>query len=865
MKSSFFTSKRLMRTTHWLICIMAFLLIIASCKKDEVSKPRPQPRTPKHLKEWPIAPVVDTTESYMVFATRGGKTATYNFVMTKAANSDSPIWFDLNNNGLFDATSDVQVNDTGKLISIISDLKVFTVYGEISEFTTQGNNITASDVRTNKHLNKINISENNLDEAAFMSLAQNLPQPAVSGKAVIIARNANLSNEHNKPTDKVVQAAENRGWKVHQIKNNKEETFVGLPESETNPEVEPLPTPDPTPDPTPNPDPSPDPTPNPSIPDTEAPKPGRIIQAQATAPDKITASWSRATDNVTAADKLVYKMICQPENGGDQIDSGDPKKDLLKYELTGLTPNTLYRVWVLVGDEANNYYHYDFVRVSTLAAPKTDEEAPVPGEITKATATAFDKIKLSWSAAKDNITPADKLTYKVVWINKEASTYRDSGIARTNFFEYEINGLTENTTYLVFVLVEDEAENTAPYYDVEISTPAKNPIADREAPKPGVIKSIQTESTDKATIEWTPATDNVTKSDRLTYRFYWQREGSSTPKSFTYEHAFYRCNLSLLSANTTYKVWVTVTDEAGNTATYGAKEFTTAQLTDTTPPTPGRFTQVQVLSDKEAFLSWTEATDDRTPQQDLIYTIYWLQHNTKEIKSTNELRNKKPNGRMHSLEPNTSYSVWIVVRDAAGNKANYDIVEFTTLPEQDPPVNPTLNPQAKIVPNATDYVIFHTKTAKGKTIEVNENSNTGWADLNNNGAKDPTDTFSHLPSSAGKVFIVDSPTIVYYGDFSLFRAANNQIDYLDFSHCLNISYIDISRNNLKLEAMLAVVKSLPKRSAKNRGTIVLQDFSSNEINMVDVQIARFLESKNWDAKYYDKDHKLKEYTNLIIN
>ena len=290
--------------------------------------------------------------------------------------------------------------------------------------------------------------------------------------------------------------------------------------------------------------------------------------------------WTAAADNKTAAKKLRYQVLYNVK-GSDEVNPSEVKENMLELTLTGLTEKTTYIVKVKVMDEAGNAADYEAKEVTTPAAPVTaDTQAPKAGAITEATATAFNSVLVKWTAATDNKTVAEKLRYQVLYEVKGSGEVKTSAL-KENMLNFTLTGLTEKTTYVVKVKVMDEAGNTAEYEAKEVTTPA---APDTQAPTPAAISDRITVTDQTATLNWEGATDNRTSFDDLRYQVFWKAQGSTeVQNSGTPQAAIFSYVIKGLTPNTTYTVWVEVSDKAGNKAKYPEKTFTTAKKEEPKP------------------------------------------------------------------------------------------------------------------------------------------------------------------------------------------------------------------------------------------------------------------------------------------
>ena len=536
-----------LRPTHLLIGKLAnlliFLLIFVSCSKSDNNDTPEAPttvQTPEHLTDWKPQPKVDVAQPYMAFATGSASATTLSLTAVGATASATDVWVDTNNNGIFDEGVDKRITDFSKPITFTAASGVFTVYGKVKELTATGNALTAADVRKNEALTKLNVADNQLSEKALLNLVNSLPASTASGTTAVVLRKD--TDERNTVTEAVRIAAKQRGWQALKVEGGKE--------------VPDLPT------------------------DTEAPKAGAITEATATAFNSVLVKWTAATDNKTAAEKLRYQVLYNVK-GSDEVKTSEVKENMLELTLTGLTEKTTYIVKVKVMDKAGNATDYEAKEVTTPAAPVTaDTQAPKAGAITEATATAFNSVLVKWNAATDNKTAAEKLRYQVLYEVKGSGEVKTSAL-KENMLNFTLTGLTEKTTYVVKVKVMDEAGNTAEYEAKEVTTPAE---LDTQAPTPAAISDRITVTDQTATLSWETAKDNRTSFDDLRYQVFWKAQGSTeVQNSGTPKAAFFSYKIEGLTPNTSYTVWVEVSDKAGNKAKYPEKTFTTAKKEEPKP------------------------------------------------------------------------------------------------------------------------------------------------------------------------------------------------------------------------------------------------------------------------------------------
>ncbi|RRD56218.1 fibronectin type III domain-containing protein, partial [Tannerella forsythia] len=285
--------------------------------------------------------------------------------------------------------------------------------------------------------------------------------------------------------------------------------------------------------------------------DNTPPTPGGYQSGypKAVGPTTIEVKWTRATDNVTATADLRYGVRWKKKSESSwQTSHPWPytnfPKDITAYTLTGLEPNTEYLVNVVVVDEAVNYQSYGERTVKTQAGGAADNTPPTPGSYTSITSTAYT-ITLNWTRATDNVTPQNKLRYRVIYetkANYDAGEQLYGTTSKTDITTETITDLEPDTEYFVKVSVRNEAGKFTDYGPRFIRT---KPAADKTSPTPGSYQSGYPKATGPTTIEvkWTRGTDNVTAQADLRYQVFCSKAGSSFQLKSgklkdTYSHTF---------------------------------------------------------------------------------------------------------------------------------------------------------------------------------------------------------------------------------------------------------------------------------------------------------------------------------------
>ena len=210
--------------------------------------------------------------------------------------------------------------------------------------------------------------------------------------------------------------------------------------------------------------------------DTETPKPGHFVLGypKAISPTAIEVKWTPAKDNVTAQEKLRYRVKCIRHSDGKEVKTSPELINQTEYTITGIEPETEYRIQITVWDEANNSDGYGDPIVKT--PPAADTEKPKPGGYVDGYPKAISptEIVVKWNKATDNVTKQEKLRYQVR-CGLFKKLVKSSPIL-TDETEYTITDLPySDMTYDISVKVWDEADNVTFYSVKEVKPLEKEP------------------------------------------------------------------------------------------------------------------------------------------------------------------------------------------------------------------------------------------------------------------------------------------------------------------------------------------------------------------------------------------------------
>ncbi|WP_350292604.1 fibronectin type III domain-containing protein [uncultured Croceitalea sp.] len=148
-------------------------------------------------------------------------------------------------------------------------------------------------------------------------------------------------------------------------------------------------------------------------------------------------SWSGATDNVGVTGYMVFKDGTLENTLGN----------VLSYNVTGLSSNTSYNFTVKALDAAGNESPLSNT-VSVTTSSSADTQAPIAPTLVENGKTDAT-VNLSWSGATDDTAVTG---YRI---------FKDGVLENTlaNVDNYQVTGLTENTTYSFTATALDAAGN----------------------------------------------------------------------------------------------------------------------------------------------------------------------------------------------------------------------------------------------------------------------------------------------------------------------------------------------------------------------------------------------------------------------
>lgn len=201
----------------------------------------------------------------------------------------------------------------------------------------------------------------------------------------------------------------------------------------------------------------------------------------------------------------------------------------------------------------------------TVIVSENDVLPPQFNGLSNATSISQTEITLNWQQATDNITSSNNIVYLIY--QSEISgvfDYFSPTYTLTGVTSHSVIGLEPSTTYYFVVRAKDEAgninKNTISRSATTLAVPDLSP------PEFNGLETVSAISQTEVMLSWSPANDDITLQDNITYLIYKSRNNK-----FNYPFPSYEItggntsfNVSGLAPQTTYNFVVRAKDEAGN-------------------------------------------------------------------------------------------------------------------------------------------------------------------------------------------------------------------------------------------------------------------------------------------------------------
>lgn len=412
--------------------------------------------------------------------------------------------------------------------------------------------------------------------------------------------------------------------------------------------------------------------------DTTPPVFGGLDTTTTLGPTSIRLTWAAATDDVNASAELVYRIYAGAS--ATTVDFTTPlavtDPGVTTFPLDGLVPGKTYHFVVRAVDAALNV---DANTKTVSGATLPDTKAPLFDGLLDAVPQSSTSLLVTWKAATDDVTakPAilyDLFTGKLAADFTVAPTYTSAPGATS----YVINGLSPKQVIALGVRARDAAGNR----DGNTVSKSVTMPGDTTAPTFAGAKSISGASATSLTVNWDPATDDVTAHAGIQYLLCRSLTavgclgGGFVPFATVTGGTSY--TFTGLTPTKDYYFRVLARDASSNldanTAVVSGKT-----VLDGTPPVfsgCGSVGPAAGAAGASALaVGWTAATDDVSASTQLVYVLTWSTSPSLTSPSTLTTAPGATSAQITGLSPSTPYYVRCRAVDVAGNSDGNAIVK----------------------------------------------------------------------------------------------------------------------------------------------------------------------------------------------
>lgn len=423
--------------------------------------------------------------------------------------------------------------------------------------------------------------------------------------------------------------------------------------------------------------------------DTEAPSAPTNLASSNIEEISFTLSWTASTDNVGVTEYEIFQ-------GGSSIGT----VTATTASITGLTASTTYSFYVKAKDAAGNVSSASSSLSVTTATPPDTEAPTVPTNLQSTNVTS-SSITLSWTASSDNVGVTGYDIYQ-----------NDSYFATSLTTSYNVTGLSASTTYSYSVKAKDAAGNVSSSSstlnvttDVEVISycASQGNNANYEWIAGVAIGSFNNTSGTAKYTDYTSMTVNVESGNTAvtltpgfassTYNEYWKiwidlnTDGDFDDANELVFDAGSMSNTTVSGTMTipasaegvTSRMRVSMKYNGAQTAcesfSYGEVEDYTVSIAALTPDTEAPTAPTNLaagnVTQTTLTLTWNAATDN------VGVTEYEIFQGGSSIGTATGT-----SSNISSLTASTTYSFYVIAKDAAGNVSNSsNTVNITTLDE----------------------------------------------------------------------------------------------------------------------------------------------------------------------------------------
>ena len=417
-------------------------------------------------------------------------------------------------------------------------------------------------------------------------------------------------------------------------------------------------------------------------PDTTAPSvKSRAINVTGTTRNSISIKWEPATDNVTQQSKILYRIWLFHEGVDSNWRKIDEKAGISSYTFNNLKEASQYGFYIEAIDEAGNVLKYPLDNgCMTARTASADAVAPtVKNRDIKVTGKTRNSISIQWEPATDNVTQQSKILYRIYLFQPGVDNYWRKVAEKAGISSYTFNNLKEASEYDFYIDALDEVGNVLKYPLDNGCMSARTTSADAVAPS---VKNRDIKVTGKTrnsiSIQWEPATDNVTQQSKILYRIYLFQPGVDNYWRKVAEKAgISSYTFNNLKEASEYDFYIDALDEAGNVLKYpldnGCMSARTTSSDAVAPTVKSRDIKVTGTTRNSISIQWEPATDNVTQQSKILYRIYLFQPGVDNYWRKVAEKAGISSYTFNNLKEASEYDFYIDALDEAGNVLKYPL------------------------------------------------------------------------------------------------------------------------------------------------------------------------------------------------
>jgi chitodextrinase len=388
-------------------------------------------------------------------------------------------------------------------------------------------------------------------------------------------------------------------------------------------------------------------------------------------PSSVTLAWSPATDNVTPPSEIVYLVYSAQAPGAQNFSAPSyvTPPGATSYSVGSLRVSTTYYFVVRARDRDGNV-DGNSVQVQATTPPQADRRAPTFAGAETAAAEGPSAIRVGWSAAADDVTPAAQISY-LVYAASSSGGQSFGGtpqvVTLPGALSATVSGLAASTSYYFVVRARDAAGNV----DGNVREVSARTLGDSLPPVFSGASSATALSDGEVSLSWSAASDDTTLPEGIAYLVYQAASSgaqSFASPSFTTAAGATSYRVSGLSPATAYYYVVRARDAAGNVDA-NLREVSATTLADATPPAFAGLSAAAPEPEGSVLLSWAAATDNVTPSAQIVYLVFQASSPGGQNFGSPTLVTAPgaTSQRVTGLQPGATYYFVVRARDAAGN------------------------------------------------------------------------------------------------------------------------------------------------------------------------------------------------------